>query len=143
MAATLITIQEAASISGKSIQTIRRAIKSKKLVARKKKTPQGYNYTVNQDSVYKYYKIKADFGGRKSGGIKQTKIEERLAEEFATLADLKRIQKDMDELITEHKKAKDSFVRFMKAFQEKFAVMENQMKLLEEPDEKRWYQFWK
>lgn len=143
MAATLISIQEAASISGKSIQTIRRAIKAKKLSARKKKTPQGYNYVVNQDSVYKYYKIKADFGGRKAAGIKQTKIEEHLAEEFATLADLKRIQKDMDELITEHKKAKDSFVRFMKVFQEKFSVMENQMKLLEEPDEKRWFQFWK
>lgn len=143
MPETLISIQNAAEISGKSIQTIRRAIKSRKIVSRKKKTPQGYNYLVSRDSVFKYYKIKADFGSREAGGLKQSKIEEHLAEEFATLADLKRIQKDMDELISEHKKAKDSFVRFMKVFQEKFTLMENQMRLLEEPKENKWYHFWK
>jgi len=142
MAEALITIQEAASLSGKSIQTLRRAIKARKIVCKKKKTPQGFNYLINRDSIFRYYKIKADFE-RVPAGIKQTKIEDHLAKEFATLEDLKNLQKDMEDLIQEHRKAKDSFVRFMKAFQEKFVVMESQLKLLEQPNSKKWYQFWK
>ena len=71
MAATYITIQEAAELSGKSIQTIRRAIKAKKLSSRKKKTPQGFNYSINKESIIKSYKLRIDFNDRKKGGLKR------------------------------------------------------------------------
>lgn len=50
-----ITIKEAASMSGKSIQTIRRMIKSKKIKFRKDKTPQGFNYLIDLESFKKYF----------------------------------------------------------------------------------------
>jgi hypothetical protein len=140
---TFITIQDASGLSGKSVQTIRRAIKAKRLTCKRKKTPQGFNYMLNRDSVLKFYKIKPEVLDRRAAGLKQTQIEDHLAKEFATLKDLQSIQKDMEELIEEHKKAKDSFVRFMKVFQEKFVVLENQLKLLEQPKQKKWFQVWK
>lgn len=138
MTAIYITIQEAAEISGKSIQTIRRAIKSRKLSSRKKKTPQGYNYAVDRDSLFKLYKIGAARGAdnRKQRSLAET-------DEYATIRDLKRIRSDIEELVEEQKKTKENFVRFMKTFQEKFVLLENQLKLLEEPKEKKWYHFWK
>jgi len=144
MPGTFITIQESADLSGKSIQTIRRAIKAKKLQHRKKKTPQGYNYLVNRESVIKVYKLRIAKMERKQGGIKsKSKKSKSVANEFATVDDLKKVQTEMQELIVEHQKASESLKRFIKAFQDRFVVLENQMKLLESPDQKRWYQFWK
>lgn len=140
MTATFITIQEAAEISGKSIQTIRRAIKGKKVSSRKKKTPQGYNYAVDRDSLFKYYKI-GPAPGVKGGARKQRSLAE--TDEYATVRDLKRIRTSIEELMDEQMKTKDNFVRFMKTFQEKFVLLENQLKLLEEPKDKKWYHFWK
>jgi hypothetical protein len=143
MPATHITIQEAAELSGKSIQTIRRAIKAKKISARRKKTPQGFNYSIKRDSIIKCYKLRIDTKERKSGGLKRKGKGGAVAKNYATVDDLRRIQDDMEDLIAEQRKAKDSFMRFMKTFQERFVVLENQLKLLEEPKDKRWYQFWK
>ncbi len=47
----LITIIQAAQISGKSIQTMRRMIKQKKLRVKKQKTPQGFNYLIVKTSL--------------------------------------------------------------------------------------------
>lgn len=52
-----ITIKEAADLSGKSVQTIRRMIKSKKLKYRKDRTPQGFNYLIDLDSLSNKYSI--------------------------------------------------------------------------------------
>lgn len=142
MSGTFITIQESAELSGKSIQTIRRALKAKKLEHKKKKTPQGYNYMVDRESVISVYKLRIAKMDRQQGGIKSKKNTD-MANEFATLNDLKNIQTEMQELIVEHQKASESLKRFIKAFQERFMVLENQMKLIESPDQKRWYQFWK
>ncbi|MFA5948478.1 MAG: hypothetical protein WC806_05975, partial [Candidatus Gracilibacteria bacterium] len=54
----LISIQEASDISNKSIQTIRRAIKAKKIIYRRKKTPQGFNYLIDFDSLIDLYRLK-------------------------------------------------------------------------------------
>lgn len=54
MATQLITIQEAAKLSQKSTQTIRRLIKMNKLKCKRKRTPQGFNYEVQKDSLMKY-----------------------------------------------------------------------------------------
>lgn len=141
MSETFLTIQEAAEISGKSIQTIRRAVKSKKVVIKKKRTPQGFNYLLGKDSLLKYYGIQATLFERDAGGIKGSAKTKSLTTEFATVEDLKKFQKDISEVLEEHKKEKESFMRFMKAFQERFVVLENQLKLLEQP-KKKWYQLW-
>lgn len=58
MSDVLISITDAASISGKSIQTIRRAIKAKKIKVRKQKTPQGFNYLIVRDTLISCYQVK-------------------------------------------------------------------------------------
>jgi hypothetical protein len=141
MTETLLSIQEAAALSGKSIQTIRRAVKSKRLSVKKKKTPQGFNYLISKESLLKHYKIQASLFEREAGGLNTGKEKTySVAKEFATLEDLKKLQKDIEAVLEDHKKEKESFVRFMKAFQEKFVVLENQLKLLESP-KKKWYHF--
>ncbi len=144
MSANLITIQEAAEISGKSVQTIRRAIKAKKLKARKKKTPQGYNYGVDRESLIKQYKIRLATQEKSKSGIKKKK-KNALAhpENSPTYKEFRKIQNDIEDLMEEQEKTKENFMRFMKTFQERFVLLENQLKLLEEPKDKKWYQFWK
>lgn len=57
MAVQLITIQEAAKISQKSTQTIRRLIKTNKLKCKRRRTPQGFHYEVQKDSLAKYFDL--------------------------------------------------------------------------------------
>jgi hypothetical protein len=141
MASSLITIHEASDLCGKSVQTIRRAVKANKLAYKKKKTPQGFNYLINRESIIQLYKLRIANQARKHGNIK--KSTGGVAQEFATVDDLKKVQSDFEKLLTENEKAKKSFMQFMKTFQERFVVMENQLKLLESPNDKKWYQFWK
>ena len=140
MASSLISIQDAAELSGKSIQTIRRAIKVNKIAHKRKKTPQGFNYLINKESIVQTYKLRIPKNARKQGGLKKGK--KSLTQEFATVDDLKSVQSDIEKMLTENEKVKKSFMQFMKTFQDRFAVMENQLKLLEEPNKKKWYQFW-
>lgn len=161
MSETLLTIQEASEISGKSIQTIRRAIKGSKLSSKRRKTPQGFNYLVSRDSLFNYYQLQAGLFDREQGGLGKVSpgsnagaasganagakksTETKLSPQYATLEELKRLQSEIESVLVEHKKEKESFMRFMKAFQERFVVLENQIKLIEQPGKKRWYQFWK
>jgi len=96
MAQTFLTIQEAAMISGKSIQTIRRAIKSKKIKARKSKTPQGYNYMVDRQSLVSLYEIKnadeAKFNNRQSSAEKQSAEKNESTEETKFQKHRKKLQ---------------------------------------------------
>lgn len=59
-----ITIHEAADISGKSVQTIRRALKTKKIKFRKKGTAQGFNYLISRSSILDFYKVRNSFANR-------------------------------------------------------------------------------
>ena len=145
MPETFLSIQEAAEISGKSIQTIRRALKANKLQCKRKKTPQGFNYIIRRESLVNYYKLAARNFDREQGGIKggSSKSSSReVTGEFATLSDLKKMQKDVEAILDGYKKEKETFMRFMKTFQDRFIVMENQMKLLEQP-KKKWFEFWR
>lgn len=136
---TYISIQEAADLSGKSIQTIRRALKNKKIQHRRRSTPQGFNYVVNKESLEDFYKLNKEMNKRReSGGIKKTNV---LEPEYLTKKDLNSVKDDLRELVDEQVKIKQSLVSFMKAFQDRFVSLEHQMKLLEEP--KKWYEFWK
>jgi len=145
MAETVLTLQEVAALTGKSLQTIRRAIKAKKIDAKRKKTPQGFNYLISQDSVATFYKIDLDRlnRDREQGSLDRKEKAVSTEGTYATLKDLQSLEKEVSDMLDEYKKEKESFMRFMKAFQEKFVVLENQLKLLEEPKKKHWYQFWK
>ena len=142
MAETFLSIQEASQVSGKSIQTIRRAIKTNRLAIKKKRTAQGFNYMVSRESLLGFYNIKDPSMDREHAGIQKTE-QTSLFGEFATVDDLKKIQKRLEDMLEENKKEKENLVRFMKAFQDKFIVLENQMKLLDQPKNKKWFQFWK
>ncbi|MFA5829412.1 MAG: hypothetical protein WC843_02865 [Candidatus Gracilibacteria bacterium] len=141
MPETLLTLQEAAKISGKSLQTIRRALKGKKLQAKKKRTPQGFNYLITQESLVKFYKLgQSSIFDREQRSIKEES--KAVSAEVATLQDLQKLQAHVEGLLEGNKKDKESFMRFMKAFQDRFLSLENQFKLLEQP-KRKWYQVWK
>ena len=142
MSETFLSIQEAAEISGKSIQTIRRAIKTKKIQYKRKKTPQGFNYVLGRDSVVSFYKLNSKMLDREQAGISKRASAKEVSTEFATVNDLKKMQKDVEAILNEYSKEKETFMRFMKTFQERFVVMENQMRLLEQP-KKKWFEIWK
>ncbi|MDP4008083.1 MAG: hypothetical protein Q8P68_02725 [Candidatus Peregrinibacteria bacterium] len=55
MVAQILTIQEASKLSQKSTQTIRRLIKTNKIKCKRKRTPQGFNYEINKDSLIKCF----------------------------------------------------------------------------------------
>ena len=111
MAETLLSIQEAAKISGKSIQTLRRALKAKKIRSQKKKTPQGFNYLVVQDSLMSFYKLKPSMFERDHASIKEegkTSTQE-LSTEFATIEEFKKLENSIGHILDEHKKEKENF----------------------------------
>lgn len=144
MAQTFLTIQEAAKLSGKSIQTIRRAVKSKKLNARKKKTPQGYNYMIDKDALVVAYNLV--ISEQKEEKKKKKKISEtprKLAEKGATAEDMKMFKDTVQKLMDQNEKDKENFFRLIKTFQDRVVALENQVKLLQEPPKKKWYQVWK
>ncbi len=142
MAETLYTIQEAAEAAGKSIQTIRRALKAKKLTAKKQKTPQGFNYLIGEDQLLAYYKIERPHGKVKGNANKAEQTS--LITEYASREEVVEQKRVLDRLVDENRKDKDTFMRFVKVFQERFTALESQVKLLEEPGKKkRWFQFWK
>lgn len=146
MAKKHFSIQEAADLSNKSIQTIRRAIKSKKLKARKQKTPQGFNYLVNAESLCKVFKVKLapDVKEVKSE-VKATPKKKAVAKKkdvYVNVDDFRNLTKTLEKMVSQHSEERQNFVRLINTLQEKIFVMENQLNLLKSPA-KKWYQVWK
>ena len=145
----MLSIQEAAEICGKSIQTIRRAIKNRKISAKRKRTPQGFNYMVSRDNIIALYKLDKNlFQHHHEKGSLDVEMGRDPSltsnkNDYVTKNDLHDVQSRMEELLDEYRKEKENFMRFMKIFQERFLILENQIKLLEAPRQKRWYQFWR
>ena len=145
MAETLYTIQEAAEVANKSIQTIRRALKSRKLVGKKQKTPQGFNYLIGEEALFAFYNIERPHGKVKGNAANLASAEQTsLVTEYASKDDVMEQKKVLDRLVDDNRKDKETFMRFVKVFQERFTSLESQVKLLEEPGKKKkWFQFWK
>ena len=146
--ANLISIQDASELSNRSIQTIRRAIKAKKLKFRKSRTPQGFNYMIEKDSLCELYGIRMDSANNASAQAKekvQAKKIESLAKPKALSVepeDFKAFVKTMETLFAQHNEERQNFLRLINTLQEKIFVMENQLNLLKAPQSK-WFQFWK
>lgn len=163
MTKEFITIHEAAEISGKSVQTIRRALKTKKIKFRKKGTAQGFNYLISRSSILDFYSVKNSFsGGANVNEVvseNQEKIPfesvekktEKLVEETAAKSfegfsvstdDFRNFTKTLERMVTQHSEERQNFLRLVNTLQEKIFILENQMNLLQSP-RKRWYQLWK
>lgn len=154
MANEFISIQEAAELCNKSIQTIRRAIKSKKLKAKRKKTPQGFNYLINRASLSDAYGITFESVEKKvkertvQAKAKKTKVVK--APKAPAKAETKTIDADdfksftvaLEKMISQHGDERQNFLRLINTLQEKVFVLENQLNLLKAP-QKSWYQVWK
>lgn len=142
MAETLYSIQEAAEAVDKSVQTIRRALKAKKLHAKKQKTPQGFNYLIEEGALFELYKVDREHAGLNKGLAEAEQTS--LVTEYASKDELADQKRSLDKLVDENRKDKETFMRFVKVFQERFTALESQVKLLEEPGKKkRWFEFWK
>ncbi len=139
-----ISIQDAAEISKKSVQTIRRAIKAKKLKIRKKRTPQGFNYLVGKSSLLKLYKIQSPSTNEAPPQAKKTKTKKKSVEKDMIIEtdDFKELVRCMNGLVTKHTEERDNFLRLVNTMQEKIFVLENKLNLLQTPS-KRWFHFWK
>lgn len=156
---TLITITDAASLSGKSIQTIRRAIKAKKIKVKKQKTPQGFNYLIVKDTLLECYQIS------EKTELREIPIEQRTTEaaihldiqdsepvESVALVDqeaLERTERSVKELdakvndvVIKYSHEREQVTQVMKDFKDRVLVLENQIRMLQAP-KKRWYQLWK
>lgn len=149
METNFISIQEASEISQKSIQTIRRAIKSKKVKVRKMKTPQGFNYLVDKKSLCGFY------GVQNVNTAKTIDKDDYIADVDSKIATSKSSKKDvispdefrnftkiLEKMVSQHSEERQNFIRLVNTLQEKVFVLENQINLLKAPA-KRWYQVWK
>ncbi|MFH1284664.1 MAG: hypothetical protein ABIH78_03700 [Candidatus Peregrinibacteria bacterium] len=141
-----ISIQDASELSKKSIQTIRRAIKAKKLQCRRKKTPQGFNYLIDHESLCHFYNIKIAPDLKASAGIKpenSKKTVSKKSEEMGISADdFKNFTGTLERMLSQHSEERQNFLRLVNTLQEKIFVLENQLNLLKSPT-KKWYTFWK
>lgn len=162
MKTDFIDINLAASISGKSLQTIRRAIKAKRISARKKKTPQGFNYFISKQSVIDFFQIK-------NSSLKEIPIENRsdvhdlnpasqlssqatghsdsqksssLSDVALNPAELKELKKMLQSLMTQYQKEREQIGSAITDLQGRLLIAENQVRLLSAP-KKSWWKFWK
>ena len=153
MSNNLITIQEVADLTQKSIQTIRRAIKSKKIKFRRDKTPQGFNYLIDKDSVFEFYGMQASStqpqaAAAAASAPAQAPVTEPVAFKNddtmnVNTHDFKAFVQTMQTMISQHSEERQSFLRLVNTMQEKIFILENQINLLKAPAVKKWYQLWK
>ncbi len=156
-----ITIQDSAELCNKSIQTIRRAIKAKKIKTKKQKTPQGFNYLVEKESLYSVYGLKMETVEKKEVKAKKEKVVEQkeipietsVAKESPAVAkeptaevvtpeDFRAFARNMERIVSQHSEERHNFLRLVNTLQEKVFVLENQLNLLKAP-KKKWYAVWK
>lgn len=155
MSANYISLQEAASLAGKSVQTIRRAIKAKKLLAKRKKTPQGFNYLVDKESLVETFKLE---GKVMQEAVEQTvpstEISEKVSDatvqaiqtieqQYTEVKDLfSTFNKTMQTLVEHNNQERDNFYRLMKTFQDRVVMLEDNVRVMSEKANKKWFKFW-
>lgn len=146
MSTCYITIKDAAELSGKSVQTIRRLIKSKKVKFKRDKTPQGFNYLIDKNSFMEFYNIT-----RGHTDLNKTAIPLETAEikEDTTAITLKQsfdaaveFNETVRQMIKQHSTEKESLFKLIDSFQGKVIALENRLKIESEKANKPWYRFW-
>ncbi len=155
MSKEYISIQQASKLGKKSVQTIRRAIKAKKLKCRKRKTPQGFNYLVSLTSLYELYNMRIEEPVIAAEPKAEAKVKKDVKTEInkvvsedddsnvtITTEDFREFTRTLETLVHQHSEERQNFLRLVNTLQEKIFVMENQLNLLKSPA-KKWYQLWK
>lgn len=145
----LLTINEAALFSGKSIQTIRRMIKQRKVTVKRQKTPQGFNYLVIKDSLLESIN-RASQTPTQAEPIIQGDTREHRTINDAVSNDLEQVFRreigqfnmTIQKLVEQNQKDKEGFFQLIKTFQDRVVILEDQIKQLEAPHAS-WWQFWK
>lgn len=154
----LITITDAASLSGKSIQTIRRAIKAKKIKVKKQKTPQGFNYLIVKDTLLECYQIgerqelrEIPIERHTDESITNLDIQETIPSESVSLVDqealarteqsVRALDEKVNEVVLRYSHEREQVTQVMKDFKDRVLILENQVRMLQAP-KKAWYKFW-
>lgn len=135
-----LIIQEASEIIGKSIQTIRRAVRAKKVLYKKQKTAQGFIYLIEKDSLLSHFKINIEPAITKSPRVRISAS--KSDKHYITSEDFKHLTETLEKMVSSHGEERQNFMRLITTLQEKIFVLENQLNLLQSPA-KKWYQFWK
>lgn len=141
----LLTINEAAAQSVKSIQTIRRMIKQKKIQVKRQKTPQGFNYLIIKESLDEFLNKTNQTITRETASIQTDGREHRpIQDDFQNIfrEEMNKFNLTIQQLTAQHAKDKENFFGLIKTFQERVMELENQIKMLEAPKGK-WWEFWK
>lgn len=166
MSEVLISITDAAAISGKSIQTIRRAIKAKKIKVKKQKTPQGFNYLIVKDTLISCYAIKEqetlreipiereipDTSNTVHLDINETteldtlehanEIKNALAAAEKANSSIQKLDEKITEVVNKYSGEREQVTQVLTEFKDRILVLENQVRLLQAP-KKKWFQIWK
>lgn len=159
MTTQFISIKEAAKLADKSQQTIRRLIKSKKIKYKRAKTPQGFNYEVDKESVLEYYGLEIEIAAETqpvAPVATKPSVNETLESEAETVnqlinkrdhrvlvdyAPVKEFNDTLQILMKQHAKEKENLFKLVEAFQNKVVSLETKIKTHQDSDRK-WYRFW-
>lgn len=138
-----LTIKEAARLSNKSIQTIRRAIKANKLDYKKEKTPQGFNYLIDRDSFLNEYNVSRASTTQKIVPGSASPVVELAHKQMDNFQEqLTEFSETMKTLVEQHAKEKENLFKLIETFQNKVISLENKLKLVEENINRKWWRFW-
>ncbi|MBI5413241.1 hypothetical protein HZA42_02725 [Candidatus Peregrinibacteria bacterium] len=140
----LLTINEAASLSGKSIQTIRRMIKHKKVQVKRQKTPQGFNYLIIKETLLSYLSQASQTNTQEDVASQNLDREHRPINtnfEEVFKGELERFGTTIQKLIEQNAHDKENFFGLIKTFQDRVFTLENHIKMLEAPRRKWWQVF--
>jgi len=153
-----LSINEAAELANKSVQTIRRMIKAKKVKYRRKKTPQGFNYLIDrkdlleycgiEDKEYEkaqksYEKLEKDLQD-KTKEVEQEKRDLVISKELALFEDkIDSFNSTIQKLVEQNQRDKENFFHLIKTFQDRVNLLENNVKVLETSQNKKWFSFWR
>lgn len=153
----LVTIVEAAQLSGRSIQTIRRMIKRRQIKVKRQKTPQGFNYLIvkkslsrlpdldSQTTTHTDTQTTTQSGNQNILGSQATTREHKgISPDFESVfrREVGNFNSTIQKLIDLHDRDKTNFFQLIKTFQDRVVSLEDQIKMLEGP-KPRWWQFWK
>ncbi len=152
--ASYLSIKEAADLSGKSIQTIRRLIKAKKVKFKKDRTPQGFNYLIDEQSFCDLYNLNRSQTARTiepTATAAEPVETEAVSQESAVVVKNSSAVVEYDtvnefnctiqKIVDQHGKEKENLFKLIETFQNKVISLENKLKV-ETLSKKKWYKFW-
>ena len=139
----LLTINEAAELAGKSIQTIRRIIKRKKVQIKRKKTPQGFNYLIVKDSLLELLNQGIQAPAQIDADTQVDNREHRPINSYDDETfrnQLDGLTTTIQKLVDQNQKDKENFFGLIRTFQDRIGTLEGHIKMLEAPSP--WWKLW-